>query len=334
MSLDGAVRVLLAELTTVGLDPRAVCAAEGLPQATLDDGTLAREPRLLARVLERAQRMAAEPLLGLRMAERARGRGVLAYLTRAQRTVGDALEAFARAAARSWGMPDVVQVERGERTAVVRFALGDEVSRHAVEYLVGRTAIALRRDGAPPLRIAFRHAPGVSPRVYEEALRCPVSFRQPATEVVLRATDLARPLRAANPEAAALLRAAIDEAPSASVAAARTSARARLTTAVGDALARGARLDRETLARSLGMSGKTLARRLAAEGVSYRDVVDEVRRTLACRLLANEHGAGAPLPLGEIALRVGFADLAAFGKACRRWFGTSPSAVRAMRRVG
>jgi AraC-like DNA-binding protein len=75
------------------------------------------------------------------------------------------------------------------------------------------------------------------------------------------------------------------------------------------------------------MSGRTLARRLVAERRLFRDVVDDVRRTIAQRLVADERS----LDLGEVAARVGFADPAAFGKAFRRWFGTSPSAFRARR---
>jgi AraC-like DNA-binding protein len=142
------------------------------------------------------------------------------------------------------------------------------------------------------------------------------------TGLSLRSDDLARPLRAANPEAARALAAALERLP----ARRASSASARLAVAVEDALARGAHADRETLARSLGMSGKTLARRLAAEQRLFRDVVDEVRRTLAQRLVAEES-----LHLGEVAGRVGFADLAAFGKAFRRWFGESPSAFRGRR---
>jgi AraC-like DNA-binding protein len=266
------------------------------------------------------------------MAERAQGRGVLSYLARAQRTVGEGLDAFARHAARAWQIPDAVRVERSGRTAVVRFPLDDGVPRHALEYLVARTALSLRRDGAPPREVGFRHAAGGPPQEYERVLRCPVRFGQTATQVVLAAEDLARPLRAANAEAARMLADALERAPLA--AGAPGSAAARLATAVAGALARGARPDREALARSLGMSGKTLARRLAAERRTYRDVVDEVRRTLALRLLDGERAGEAPPALAEVAARAGFADLQALGKACRRWFGASPSALRARRRAG
>jgi AraC-like DNA-binding protein len=134
---------------------------------------------------------------------------------------------------------------------------------------------------------------------------------------------LERPLRTANPEAAEALASALARLP----ARRASSTSARLAVAVEDALARGRRADREVLARALGMSGKTLARRLAAERRLFRDVVDEVRRSLARRLVMEDS-----LPLGEVASRVGFADPAAFGKAFRRWFGESPSAFR-MRRT-
>jgi AraC-like DNA-binding protein len=139
---------------------------------------------------------------------------------------------------------------------------------------------------------------------------------------VLRADDLARPLRTASPEAATALAGALARVPPGD----GPSPSARLGAAVEGALARGAPVNRETLARSLGMSGKTLARRLAGEQRTFRDVVDGARQVLAQRLVVKE-----TLELGAVASRVGFSDLAAFGKAFRRWFGEAPSVYRARR---
>ncbi len=202
------------------------------------------------------------------------------------------------------------------------WGLGRALPRHAVEYVVARTAISLRRSGAGAREACFGHAPGGALSEYERVLACPVRFLRPETGLSLRSDDLARPLRTANAEAAETLAAALARRR----ARAASSASARLAAALEDALARGGRPDREALARSLGMSGKTLARRLAMEQRLFRDVVHEVRRTLAQRLVVEEG-----LDLGEVAARVGFADLAAFGKAFRRWFGECPSAFRARR---
>lgn len=320
MSVAGAFRVMLAELASVGLDPAAVCTAAGVdPRALRDDG-VALDAARVAAILARAESMVDDPLLGLHMAERAQGRGVLSYLARSQQTVGDGLAAFQHYAGVAWGHPEAIGIDRDGPRATVTFRLGDRFARHVVEYLVARTAISLRRSGAAATEAWFVHGAGGATAEYTRVLRCPVRFRQPATGVLLRSADLAQPLRAANPEAAAAIAGAIGRAPVRPV----TSVAAQLAIAVETALGRGERPDREALARSLGMSGRTLARRLVTERRLFRDVVDDVRRTLARQLVDD-----ARLDLGEVAARVGFADPAAFGKAFRRWFATTPSAVRA-----
>lgn len=322
MSLGGAVRVFLAELGAVGLDPAAVCTQAGVDPRVLEGDAVPLPLSDLTRVLASAEAISGDALLGLHMAERTPGRGVLAYLARAQRTVGEGLDAFARFAADTWGAGDVVRVARRGTNAVVAFQLSPELPRHLAEYLVGRTAIALHRSRAPAREVRFQHPPGASVRDYEHALRCPVRFRHAETAVVLHGDDLARPLRTANPEAAAALAAGL----AGSTAPSLRSTADRLAAALETALAAGESASREALARRLGMSGKTLARRLAAEQRRFSDVVDDVRRATAQRLIAD-----ASLDLGEVAAAVGFADLAALGKAFRRWFGESPSSYRARR---
>ena len=315
------MRVLLSELTSVGLDPAVVCAEARIdPHAPSPFGLAD-----LTKVLERAETMVGDPLVGLHMAERAQGRGVLAYLARAQRTVGEGLAAFERFAAATWGAGASVRVERRRVETLVEFRLAPGLPRHAVEYVVARTAILLRRSGAPARAASFGHAAGGPSREYERVLRCPVRFRGASTGLVLGTSDLSRPLRTASPEAADALAAALARLPSRRA----WTTSARVAAAIEDALARGTPPDREALARSLGMSGKTLARRLATERRRFRDVVDDVRRTLAERLVAD-----AALDLGEVATRVGFADLAAFGKAFRRWFAESPTAFRSRHTAG
>lgn len=319
MAVGGAFRVILTELASVGLDPAAVCAAAGVDPRVLQDDALPLGLDELRRTLARAEVVAADPLLGLHMAQRARGRGVLAYLARSQATVRDGLESFRRFAGARWDDPDAIRLEQRAARTFVGFHLAADVPRHVLEYVVARAAIALRQSAAPAAEATFAHAPGGPTKEYERVLRCPVRFRQPGTTLAVRTRDLERPLRAANPDAVAALEAALDR-PSAPIVPTTTS---RLSAAVQAAITRGERIDRERLARALGMSGKTLARRLAAEQRIFRDVVDEVRRVQAQKLLG-EKG----LELGEVAVRVGFADLAAFGKAFRRWFGVSPSAFR------
>ncbi|WP_162918650.1 helix-turn-helix domain-containing protein [Taklimakanibacter deserti] len=74
----------------------------------------------------------------------------------------------------------------------------------------------------------------------------------------------------------------------------------------------------------VGMSVRTLQRRLAETGVSYSQLVDEVRLASALALIDDRS-----IKLSEIARRLGYADAANFDRAFKRWTGFSPSQVRA-----
>ena len=76
-------------------------------------------------------------------------------------------------------------------------------------------------------------------------------------------------------------------------------------------------------ARALGMSTRTLQRRLRERGIVFASLVDEVRRRLSARYLAD-----SALTLGEIAWLLGYSESSAFNRAYRRWTGRSPSADR------
>lgn len=78
----------------------------------------------------------------------------------------------------------------------------------------------------------------------------------------------------------------------------------------------------ETIAGKLGVSRQTLFRKLKAEGVSFEQVLDELRHTLALRCLKEKK-----LSVTETAYLVGFSDPAAFSRAFKRWTGSRPRAI-------
>ena len=82
-------------------------------------------------------------------------------------------------------------------------------------------------------------------------------------------------------------------------------------------------LDMDLVASNLRLSRRTLIRRLGESGTSFRELLDEHRRKSAAELLADPH-----LTAAEIGDRLGYADAASFGRACRRWFGVGPRAYR------
>jgi AraC-like DNA-binding protein len=79
----------------------------------------------------------------------------------------------------------------------------------------------------------------------------------------------------------------------------------------------------DEVAGRLAVSTRTLIRRLRETGTTYRDLRDGHRRKLALELLSD-----TSLTAAEVAYRLGFEDASNFGKACHRWFGCAPGALR------
>jgi AraC-like DNA-binding protein len=80
----------------------------------------------------------------------------------------------------------------------------------------------------------------------------------------------------------------------------------------------------EHVARKLALSTRTLQRVLRDEaGVTFQELLAETRLALARRYLADD-----TLSITDAALLLGYADLTAFSRACRRWTGKSPQALR------
>jgi AraC-like DNA-binding protein len=77
------------------------------------------------------------------------------------------------------------------------------------------------------------------------------------------------------------------------------------------------------LARALRVSDRQLRRELHAEGTSYRQLLDEVRKQRAIDLLL-----GSGLTVEEIARELGFQDSRHFRRRFKFWHGSTPMAFR------
>jgi AraC-like DNA-binding protein len=76
-------------------------------------------------------------------------------------------------------------------------------------------------------------------------------------------------------------------------------------------------------ARAMRMSPRTLQRRLEQEQTRFSEVLDRARLGEARRLLADPS-----VTLTDAAFRLGFADLATFSRAFKRWTGVPPGQWR------
>jgi AraC-like DNA-binding protein len=79
----------------------------------------------------------------------------------------------------------------------------------------------------------------------------------------------------------------------------------------------------ETIAGRMGLSRQTLFRKLKAEGVTFENTLDELRRKMALHYLCEER-----IAVNEVAYLLGFSEPAAFSRAFKRWTGSSPRTAR------
>ena len=77
------------------------------------------------------------------------------------------------------------------------------------------------------------------------------------------------------------------------------------------------------VAKKLGMSERMLARRLAKEGVTFVELLQQLKASLASRYLEDDG-----MSISRIAWLLGFEEVSSFSHACRRWTGKSPRELR------
>lgn len=96
----------------------------------------------------------------------------------------------------------------------------------------------------------------------------------------------------------------------------------RLEAMIADRL-EGGEASLHAMSAALGMAPRTMQNKLDRLGVSYREVLNRVRREQAERLLRNPE-----VSLVDVTVMLGFSQQSAFHHAFKRWTGASPGTYR------
>ena len=204
-----------------------------------------------------------------------------------------------------------MQLEDAGRMVILREDLVSAVpARQSVELAVGvlfRMCETLLGERWKPDGVSFAHRAPASLTVHKHLFRCRVEFDAEFTGIVCRAADLDVPNPSADPGLARHARAMVDAVPSGQ----QRSIDQEVRKAIYLMLPAG-RVTCESVARGLGLGMRSLQRALDAQGVSFSDLLDEVRTDLARRYVGNAHHS-----LGHVATMLGYSTHSAF----TRWFG-------------
>jgi len=323
----GIARAAYARALSAGLAVGALLKSAGLTRAQISKPDVRISVRSQVKFLNEMAAHLNDEFLGIHLAQSIdlRELGLIYYVLASSEDLQNALMRLARYSAihnegvniRFSGRQDISI--SFEYVGVVRTS-----DRHQIEFFVAilvRLCRQLTGRNLSPLRVRLTHRRSEIPSELKKLFGCVVEFGSPMDQVIfpLDAKELALPN--ADPYLNGLMQQYCENI----LSMRRIKAgdwRSKVANVIAPLLPHG-EATIENVARRLGVSHRTLARRLSQEGVSFVNVLQELRMRLAKQYF---HEPG--LSIAQIGWLLGYREQGAFSHAFRRWTGCSPRTAR------
>lgn len=329
--LARVAQMILAVAQARGLAPQALLTRAGVsadapmawavPDATLP---LAHETRLWRAAAEAL----ADPALGLQAAQRIHAGqfDVLDYAVRTAPTLREALQRLARYNALVHDAAHFDLQPQGQTLRVVHgFAPGmGQPCAPASEFtLASLVVVAGQLAGSPvwPLAVRFAHPAPADVSLHRAVFGQLPAFGAAVSALVFDAAALDRALPGADPGLSRIVTAHAEQL-LAQRPAVDLPLAAQVSRQIAERLAQGTPTLAE-VAAALHLSERSLQRKLAQAQTCFAELLEQLRRELALRYVADPR-----LALGEVAYLLGFAEPSPFHRAFRRWTGCTPAEAR------
>ena len=279
------------------------------------------------RFLELAAKALNDPVLGFRLTHDAdlRRVGLLYYVAASSETLGDALERAQRFSSIVNAGVVLKCFEARNFTIALRYAgVARHSDRQQMECLV-TTLIRFCRDSTNrrlnPIAVHFVHRRLPQSSEIEKFFGCRIEFAANTDRIIFDKKAKQLRLVAADPHLNEMLLHYCEQA-----LAYRRSREGPLQITIENAitpLLPHGKAQLGAVAQTLGVSSRTLARTLAAEGLSFGEILSQLRSDLATHYLSDPN-----LPISEIAWLVGYQGVSAFSHGYKRWTGMNPKKMR------
>jgi AraC-like DNA-binding protein len=313
-------------VTRQGGDATAYFARFGLPLAPAEDTTVPVAAMNL--LLDTAAAELGCPAFGLLLAQAEDETilGPLAVALSACATVAEAADCASRFL--HVHCPAMTTTVRPDPTEPGTVVLGYDITVPGAPYptqamelgvaMTHRILVALVGQQYGLRAVDLSHGPQSQPERYREFFGVDVRFHRPSSALHITRETLLAPLPSHNEQVRRIAMDYLSRHHPPPVASVAEQVRATIVEVLGVAPATLAHA-----ARLLNVHPRTLQRQLAAQGTTFEQILDTVRRDKARRLLS-----GSDLPLAVVASLVGLADQATLTRAVRRWFADTPSRFR------
>ncbi len=186
-------------------------------------------------------------------------------------------------------------------------------------HLLYRLVKILAGEHWEPLKITFRQSPPIKDiAIFKQLLSCPLEFNS-AQDGIHAQTEILFNKPLADEQQ---LKQYVDAHFHSLEAQYPNELRAIVCHEITQLLSTG-ECTLENIAANLGLHPRVLQKRLKTESVSFRQLLEETRSKLACNILRE-----SSIGLTELALQLGYAELAVFSRSFKRWHGVSPQVWR------
>lgn len=319
----GIARLLVARLRVAGVPLKPLLASVGLTVAQIEDRNARIAVQSQIRLLELASRALNDELLGFHLACdcELRELGLVYYVLTSSGVLADALHNAARYG-RIVNEGVLLRIREGREIRIgleyVNVERRDD--RQHIQFwltIIVRLVRELTNRRLVPSRARVIHPGRKTQAEFRTYLGCAIDFSAVADELVFAGNIGRMPVVGADTYLNDLLTRYCEEALAQRGNARPVPLRSEVENAIAPLLPHGMATAPE-IARRLGLSHRTLARRLAHEGLSFTQILGELKLDLAKRYLRDG------LAVSRIAWLLGYQEVAAFTHAFNRWTGQSP----------
>ena len=329
----GISRLLATRLRAAGIPPRPLLAKAGLTAAQIEDRKARISVQSQIRFLELASHALDDDLLGFHLARdcELRELGLVYYVLASSEVLTEALQKAARySSIVNEGVS--LRLREGRETGIgFRYVnVERRGDRQHIEFwltIIVRLCRHLSNRRLAPYQVRVIHHGRKTPAELRAFLGCAIEFDAGIDEVVFPGAVAQMPVVDADMYLNELLTRYCEEALAHRRNERVATLRLEVENAIAPLLPHGKARAHE-IARRLGLSHRTLARRLADEGLSFSQILDELKVDLAKRYLAEG------LSVSRIAWLLGYHEVSAFTHAFKRWTGKSPKQLRLHEQAG
>ena len=314
---------------SLGGDPRGILERHGMDPRTIRDPDHYIDCKSLVDVFEYCSTLFDEPLFGLRLAQIQEPDvfGCVAALCRAAPTFRDAVECLIDYIPVAHSPATMLELVEGKQTVELRWSVRMDIgSNNQANYqAVLLDTKLLQQLGGRAFRPSYINlvveARGKDIAEIEDSVGCPFHSGAATNAIAFPAGMLGRPVASANRLLFRLLGGYLDRVKASS----RTTIVEQVEDYVRGSLPSG-NCSIERCAKKLGMSVRTLQSHLSDSGVRFSDILESQRIEFAKTYLEQGH-----LALDEVAILLGYSEQSSFGRAFKRWTGSTPQSYRAIR---